>query len=376
MSEEHDQKKWDAILQGKRLPKRNDRLELKAYKARQAVLWNMAVKYTHERVSREYAEYAYTRAYRRIKRQRYLRVVLFSFLVVIFLFALYFINTFFMNWAAGNAKQSSNGLVSSSISEVLLADIPSMIVVPSGDFDQGCSAGWDDKFAGCSESETPVQSMKVKSFALSRFEVTVGQFKRFVNETSYVTTAEKDANGCTIQTKDNKWILSREHSWKKPGFEQTDQHPVVCMSWIDAQSYIAWLSKSTGKSYRLPSESEWEYAARGGKANPFYWGDQPDRRYANYLGVEGDDRWAFTAPVGSTTGNDFGLHDMLGNAWEWVGDCWRKDYNSECENEDVRVRRGGGWDNLPKSIRSAYRSKGYKAARSYLYGFRVAHDVE
>lgn len=372
MSEEQQQKKWEIVLLGKQMPKRSSLVETKAYKVRQAVLWSKAIKASYELVSPQYAEYIYDKAYRKIKKQKYLLVGLLSFLILVILMAFYFLNAFL---SSDKSSRSLNMLSNFSGQEVMATDLPSMIILPAGNFDKGCSSGWDDKVAGCSENEKPAKTVSVERFALSRFEITVGQFKRFVSETHYLTNAEQYSNGCTIQTKDNKWVLSREHSWKNPGFEQTDQHPVVCISWIDAQSYIAWLSKLTGQSYRLPSETEWEYAARGGKATPFYWGDQSDRGYANYLGVEGVDSWAFTAPVGLTTGNDFGLHDMAGNAWEWVEDCWRKDYNSECENEEIRVRRGGGWDNLPKSIRSAYRSKGYKAERSYLYGFRVAHDV-
>lgn len=371
MSEERDQQKWEAVLLGKQLPRRSDSIEMKAYKVRQALLWNKAVRDTHEQVSYQGAAYIYANAYKKIRKQKYLLIGLLFLLIMAFSLALYF----FISEPEKTNKALGNVVVNSS-SDGVNADLPNMIVILSGSFDRGCSAGWDDKVAGCSESEKPVKTLNVENFALSRFEVTVNQFRRFVSETNYITTAEKNADGCILQDKEGKWVVSRTHSWKNPGFEQTDQHPVVCISWIDTQSYIAWLSKLTGKTYRLPTETEWEYAARGGKANPFYWGDQPDHRYANYLGVEGEDRWAFTAPVGLTTGNDFGLHDMSGNAWEWVEDCWRKDYNSECENEDIRVRRGGGWDNLPKSIRSAYRSKGHKSDRSYLYGFRVAHDLE
>ena len=150
---------------------------------------------------------------------------------------------------------------------------------------------------------------------------------------------------------------------------------MVCISWEDANAYINWLNQKTGKYYRLPTEEEWEYAARAGKATAYYWGSIPNRNHANFLGIKDRDKWEFTSPVGSFTGNSFGLYDIAGNAWEWTSSCWRMTYDDQCKNKNIYVRRGGGWDNDKKNIRSSYRSRDHKIARSYLYGFRVAHDL-
>ena len=264
---------------------------------------------------------------------------------------------------------------------------PEMINLPAGHFTMGCTPGWDDALGGCRSNEYPAHDVEVTAFRLSRHEVTVGQFRQFVEATGYQTVAEQ--NGCTIA--DNKqqgqWIISKEHHWRLPGFEQTDAHPVVCISWQDTQRYIQWLNETQGGHYRLATEQEWEYAARGGRVTAFFWGNQADRHFANYAGQESTDQWTYTAPAGQFAANPFGLHDMAGNVWEWVESCWQENYQAASSKEEgknvcvsrsdtLRVRRGGGWDNQPPSIRSAYRSYGSEAERSNVYGFRVAQDIE
>ena len=154
--------------------------------------------------------------------------------------------------------------------------------------------------------------------------------------------------------------------------------PVINISWRDAQQYVAWLSQITGESYRLPSEAEWEYAARAGTTTAYYWGDGVDDGQANCDGCGGDDRQ--TAPVGSFQPSDFGLYDMLGNIWEWTLDCWNAGYaNSPTDGAawqsgdcSVRVVRGGSWTSNPHILRSAFRANSSTDRRSYGIGFRVA----
>jgi formylglycine-generating enzyme required for sulfatase activity len=263
-----------------------------------------------------------------------------------------------------------------------ISDIPEMMKIPAGQFIMGCSSGWDDAIGGCRDNEFPAHKVDIKAFELGKYEVTVGQFKRFTEETSYLTTAEKNQQGCTIADPQHQgnWIIDKTKNWRNPGFAQTANHPVVCISWMDIKTYIEWLNQKTQQHYRLPTEEEWEYAARGGKVTAFYWGSQPSHNFANSQGKEGADHWEFTSPVGQFAGNGFGLHDMAGNVWEWTDSCWKPDYQpanqsnqQDCNNTDsLKVRRGGGWDNLPPSIRAAYRSYGSALERSYLYGFRIA----
>ncbi|MBK8454780.1 MAG: formylglycine-generating enzyme family protein [Thiofilum sp.] len=261
-----------------------------------------------------------------------------------------------------------------------LSDLPTLVVLPAGRFSMGCSAGWDDELGGCRDNEFPAHRVQIDSFELGKYEITVGQFKRFVDETQYKTTAEQTGEGCTVADPKmaGRWILHPASHWRSPGFAQTDVHPVVCISWDDTQHYIAWLNKTTGQTYRLPTEEEWEYAARGGKVTAFFWGSQPSRNFANYQGQGELDQWQYTAPVGQFSSNAYGLHDMSGNAWEWVQTCWRDNYDavaaSTCDQR-LRARRGGAWDNQPPSLRSAYRSQGHELERSFLYGFRVARSL-
>lgn len=180
------------------------------------------------------------------------------------------------------------------------------------------------------------------------------------------------------------FVMNPELSWSNPGYEQNDSFPVTCVSWHDAQNYISWLNKKTNSNYRLPTETEWEYAARGGQSTAYFWGSQASHNQANYKGVKGKDRWKFAAPVGQFPANKFSVQDTSGNMWEWVQDCWHDTYQGaptdgsvwdyDCKDIDTQVRRGGAWDANTVGIRSANRSPGGKHDRSNLYGFRVARD--
>lgn len=266
------------------------------------------------------------------------------------------------------------------------SDFPNMLPIPSGQFTMGCNNGWDDIAGGCRDNEYPAHSVSVNAFEMSQHEVTVGQFRRFVDASGYQTIAEN--GGCVIADKKSptpRWIMDKATNWRSPNFEQEDSHPVVCLTRIDALAYIEWLNKITGKQYRLPTEAEWEYAARAGSATPYYWGNQADHNKANLKGVNGTDMWEQTSPVGSFPANYFNLHDMSGNAWEWVSDCWHYNYVSapndgsewdkNCHGNGFITRRGGAWDATSLSIRSSYRSHAGEVDRSQSYGFRVAHNI-
>jgi formylglycine-generating enzyme required for sulfatase activity len=185
--------------------------------------------------------------------------------------------------------------------------------------------------------EKPTHVVRIKAFQIGRFEVTRAQFRRFANQTGYRTDAEHDLNasGCrTLDPGTGRWSYRTGVSWRSPGFEQTDEHPVVCVSWNDAQAYIHWLNSETGKHFRLASEAEWEYAARAGSAARYPWGMESNVacRFANgadqtnWPGLKMKwkaplpcrDGFFNTAPVGSYQPNDWGLSDLIGNVSEWT----------------------------------------------------------
>ena len=276
-------------------------------------------------------------------------------------------------------------------------DCPEMVVIPTGSFVMGSPASE----AGRDDDEGPQRTVGIsRAFAAGKFEVTRGQYARFASET------KRPARG-------NCWYWNhaqgkginddRSKDWASPGFAQADDHPVVCVTWDDAQAYVQWLSRKSGKSYRLLTEAEWEYAARAYSIAARPWGGDPalacvhanvgdqsfvravspgeDRKWSNPHGC--DDGSAYTSRVGRYAANRFGLHDMIGNAWEWVEDCWNDKYvgaptdgsawiSGDCAR---RVLRGGGWFNLPRDARSADRDGSVTAYRSGVLGFRLARTL-
>ena len=255
--------------------------------------------------------------------------------------------------------------------------------------------------AGRSDDEGPVHSVSVDKFSMGKYEVTVGEFRQFVQTTQYQTDAERNrgnVSGCWAwDASDGKFDWRAGRHWDNPGFSQTDKQPVVCVSWNDAQAYVKWLGNKTGKGYRLPSEAEWEYAARGGTTTSRYWGDDPNNacRYANVADTtkgpggmgwnnnhECNDGYFFTAPAGSYLPNTFGLYDMIGNAWEWVEDSYHDSYNGAPTDGSVwqgdgakRVLRGGSWISRPQDARAANRGRNGTANRSNSLGFRLARTL-
>jgi len=263
---------------------------------------------------------------------------------------------------------------------------PEMVTVPAGSFQMG-SPSYEE---GRGDDEGPVHQVTIpRAFSVGKYEVTKAEYAAFVSATGY-------AGGSSCRTYEGgKWETRSGRSWRDPGYRQSERDPAVCVSWDDARAYTEWLSRQTGKTYRLLSEAEWEYAARAGTTTPRSWGSDSASAcgYANVhdstsKSVNGfdwenhacDDGVAQTAAAGSYQANAFGLHDMLGNVWEWTADCWNDSYagapsdgsawtNGNCER---RILRGGSWYHGPRNVRSAIRVRNASGYRNYVLGFRVA----
>jgi sulfatase modifying factor 1 len=268
-------------------------------------------------------------------------------------------------------------------------DCPSMVVIPAGNFAMG-SPGSE---ASRSDDEEPVHRVKVAAFALGKTEITRGQFAAFVRNTQYVV-----GDNCRT-LEGSKFDRRTGRNWRDLGFLQNDKHPVACINWNDAQAYAKWLSFKTGKHYRLPTEAEWEYAARGRTVTARYWGNNPNKtcKYANvadrtarakipgapfWLLHDCTDGFAYTSPAGRFKANAFGLHDMLGNVWEWTEDSYHDSLEGAPADGSAwqgdgkqRVIRGGSWNNDPGRVRAAERGRDTPASRFSNIGFRVARSL-
>lgn len=253
---------------------------------------------------------------------------------------------------------------------------PEMVAIPVGSF----TLGSPESERSRTRNESPQRRITFsKPFAMGKYEVTVGEFETFVRETGY-----RAGNACYVNGKD---LLPR--NYRKPGFAQDENHPAVCINWNDATAYVKWLSRKTGKRYRLPSEAEWEYAARAGTQSPYPTGDSITTDDANYNGIPfqgnpSEGLWRKqTTPAGTFAANDFGLHDMMGNASEWTDDCWNETHAGAAQNGtarrsgrcNFRVRRGGAWSDYPMHLRSATRSGMEVNTRHDMLGFRVVRVV-
>jgi formylglycine-generating enzyme required for sulfatase activity len=265
---------------------------------------------------------------------------------------------------------------------------PEMIALPAGDFMMGSpeSEGGHQKAEGL-----PRRVVIAQRIAIARFEVTVDQFAAFVADTGVTA-----GNTCRmiIGFDGNAAIWGPpQASFRQPGFEITGSHPVVCISWHDAQAYVAWLRRRTGKPYRLPTEAEWEYAARAGMSTAYSFGDDATAvcAYARFADLGSGLEWGSTCrsetatygpiPVGQLKPNAWGIFDMLGNAWEWVEDCWTPNaaeiptdgsafsHLGKCE---TGVIRGGSWAAGARKLRSAARSPQRVTVHNHNFGFRVA----
>ena len=253
------------------------------------------------------------------------------------------------------AEAQANAAAQETLEAAKRGEPLEMITIPAGSYRMGCDSGRD-----CYIDETPVHRVRiVQSFAMSKYEVTFAQWDACVL-----------GGGCGGYRPDDE------------GWGRSDQ-PVINVSWDDARSYVQWLSEQAGHAYRLPTEAEWEYAARAGTTTQYSWGNDIGRNLANCDGCGSQWDNDRTALVGSFPANPWGLHDMHGNVREWVLDCWNGGYrgapgdgsawlSGEC---GARVLRGGSWYLQPWNLRSAYRGRGAPGFRYYELGFRVARTL-
>ncbi|WP_423766650.1 formylglycine-generating enzyme family protein [Cupriavidus necator] len=256
--------------------------------------------------------------------------------------------------AAPRTGTAGEGVAGTTLRTAEIRDCPAcpaLVTVPAGSFTMGSSAS--------DPAEKPPHHVAIaQPFAIGRYEVTVEQWN-----------ACADAGGC-------QRIPTAADSAKNA--------PVRDVSWDDAQQYVAWLSKTTGKSYRLPTEAEWEYAARGGSATAYWWGDQMRKGNANCKDCGDPWNQDAPAPVGSFAPNPYGLHDVNGSVWEWVADCWHSSYkgappDGRAWNENAcgaRVIRGGSWREGASYMVSSTRFKYSPSVRQSQNGFRVARDMK
>ncbi len=269
-----------------------------------------------------------------------------------------------------------------------LIGLKDFVLVKGGCFKMG------DLWGDGDDSERPVHEVCVDDFYISKYEVTVGEFREFVEDTGYVTEAER-GKGCSAWT-GSGFGRSKEFYWNNPGFSQTDRHPVVCVSWKDVQAFIEWKREKTGLPFRLPTEAEWEYAARSGGKREKWAGTNSKgelQRYANFCDSNCDLKWKvrdqddgyrFTAPVGSFEPNEIGLYDMTGNVWEWVQDWYDENYYRHSPRNNPsgpsmgsrRVLRGGAWFFSPYVFTSNSSRVGIKPyLMDCIMGFRLVVGV-
>ena len=205
----------------------------------------------------------------------------------------------------------------------------------------------------------PAKDKTIKAFSVGKNPITVADFKRFVKASNYKTAAES-SNGC-VEYVNGKETYNADLNWRQPGFEQTDEHPVVCINAADTNAYLTWLSKITDQKYRLPNSSEWEYAARAGSNDNYWWGNDAGNSKANcaYCGSQWSNK--STAPVQSFEANKFGLYDTVGNVWELTG------------GNDL-VARGGAWNFTPKLSQLDVRLELRPEFRANYVGFRALRE--
>jgi sulfatase modifying factor 1 len=256
---------------------------------------------------------------------------------------------------------------------------PSMATVPAGTFQMGKTVN-----RGYGEIDGPTHTVTFDHpFKISKHEVTLGEFRAFTRETGYVSEKK-----CNIYKEGTNWYIAPERNWASPGFPQPENHPVVCVSWKDAQAYIDWLNRKTGHHYRLPSEAEWEYIA----STATYGGTRAVTHDNANLGkveccggkVQGKDQWLQTAPIGSFPPDSYGLHDVRGNVWEWQHDCYHDRYDGapadgnareSCPTPGYHVVRGGSYGDAGEFLEERFRLRGPEDQGYFTVGFRLAEPM-
>lgn len=278
---------------------------------------------------------------------------------------------------------------------------PEMVVVPPGSVFIGSS---EDEIDRKSFDRTRIKATIEKSFAMAKTEVTLAQFRVFMEESRYKSVVPvRDGEpliGCNYFDGKSYGYVAK-HNWENPGYPQREDAPVVCVSWSDAAAYAEWLSKKTGRTYRVPSSVEFEYASRAGSSSPWFWGTDSEkaceyanigdrtfaRMYPDRPSFPCDDGYVYTSSVAKFKANAYGLYDMIGNAWEWTNDCFHTDltkapvdgssYLEEDEGECIyRTPKGGSWISGIAWSRAAVRSRDQAHYKSFMLGFRVAAEVE
>ncbi|MCP4656475.1 MAG: formylglycine-generating enzyme family protein [bacterium] len=230
-----------------------------------------------------------------------------------------------------------------------------LVLIPAGVFTMGSPDDVGEK------NEHPQHEVTISQpFYMGKYPVTVGEFRQFAEAAGYLTEGER-GEGSWVMV-DKEWQRKADASWKNPGFPQTDEDPVVCVSWNDAGAFVAWLSEKEAKTYRLPTEAEFEYALRAGTDTAFFFGEDPEE-YSKYGWIQTDSNPSGypTQPVGMKLPNPWGLYDMIGNAWQWTGDWFDEGYYASSPaadppgppEGDYRVDRGGMGD--AEGARSALR---------------------
>lgn len=258
-------------------------------------------------------------------------------------------------------------------------DCPEMVVAAAGQFVMGSQLDEQERNG---EREDQVRVIIAKPFAIGAFAVTRGEFAAFVVATNYQLD-----EGCYFWT-GTTWEERADRSWRSPGFDQDDRDPVTCVDLKAAKAYATWLSEKTGKNYRLPSETEREYATAG-TATPFWWGSSISTDVANYNGTSGyahgpKGLWR-QRPVGvnSFRPNAWGLYNVHGNVWDWTEDCWNESNLGNPGDGSFRttgdctwrVARGGAWNYSPNYLRSAFRYWNVPHNRSSVQGMRVVRTL-
>lgn len=282
---------------------------------------------------------------------------------------------------------------------------PSMVTIPTGKFTMGSNTGTPIKIP-----HSPEHQVSIPSFQLSQYEVTIKEFRQFVKDTNHKTKTE-----CWKRKTGTDEIEMAAGSWDSPQYAPSEFHPVMCIGVDDALAYIRWLSEKTGKQYRLPSEAEWEYAARAGSKDNYFFGNDENLlcEYANvfdksgerafkrdlkldWKGITCDDHAEYTSIVGMYKPNAFGLFDMIGNVGEIVGDCQHSSYQgapsdgsawtTDCDKRellfgmivfaDYIIHRGGNYGSNNEWSRIFIRGHAGKSNPSSLgEGFRIALDI-
>jgi formylglycine-generating enzyme required for sulfatase activity len=296
-----------------------------------------------------------------------------------------------------------------------------LVLIPAGEFMMGSNESpealaaaypqYDPKRFRELSDEAPVHKVRItRPFFMGQHEVTVGEFRKFLQESGYIPESVADGTGGYGYNRDYDPAKSRrgdafegrdpKYSWRNPGFAQGDDHPVTNVTWNDAMAMSEWLSRKEGKKYRLPTEAEWEYAARAGTRTRYASGDDPQSllKAANVFDADaqvnwpqwkqyalaGRDGFAFTAPVGSFAPNAMGLYDMHGNVWEWCSDWYGDDYYARSPVDDpqgpatgnVKVRRGGSWHTWAFYARSSFRNWNSTDTRYTLVGMRLVREAD